>query len=166
MKISDLLDEIGARPHHRLNYCNVIEVRPLPNGDLYLETNQEEVEELKQDIKENEDTIKDMEAEAEKLSANVDRLESELTKAREALGQVKDGDLSLRDIVDENEALKAAAQTHRRALSDWRDLHEKQAREIKDLRSRKNKATVSRCVKTGKLLANYNDQTFALVPHV
>jgi chromosome segregation ATPase len=164
MKITDLTDEISRLNPHRLNHCNVLEIVPLPNGDLYLETNAERVEELKQDIADNEAVIKRMEEEGAALDQENDKLRAEVEGLRATLADIKDGSRTVADILEELAKAEKQGDDARRQWREWHAAHQEQARELAQLRARKNKATVSRCRTTGKLLATYDGKTFTLTP--
>jgi oligoendopeptidase F len=161
LPVKQVLAEISSLPYHRLNQTNISEISLSPNGDLFFVTSEEEVEVLKGNLKDNEEIIKGLEKENTEKDQELGKLEEELAKLEE-VDNIRDGELSLADLLVEKQKTDEQNLEFRKALQGWKSEFEKQTRELEKLRARKDKAKVHRSLHTGKLIAEFAGKKYYL----
>jgi len=131
-----------------------------------------------------EETIQDAASTIEGLKSDLDVAEKECLRLEEELreetgrnndlekrieeleGQLSDYQISptdtLGDLIERNDELTKRVTMMQERLNRFHCRYKEDQQEIKDLRARKNKATVKRCLTTGRLLANFDGVEYIL----
>jgi chromosome segregation ATPase len=157
MLLKHLLEDLArlatsAHPYAETNITGV----ELQDMDVIFDYDPYELDCIKETLKEHEETIKDLEKEVEDKNKELDDKDIDLTNL---IGIVD----SIKDLLEENKALKKTDLELRKGLHDWEDFFDKQEKTIQTLRARKNTAKVmERDAKSGRLVAEYQGKKYIL----
>jgi len=122
-----------------------------------------EIAQLKEELEQANTKINELEKDWDEASKEVTRLD-ELVETQSNLlksYQISPTD-TIGDLVSRNDWLNEEVQTYKQSLSNFRLANEAFAKENKELRARKNKVSVKRCLTTGKLMTSYLDKDYFL----
>jgi chromosome segregation ATPase len=161
MRLIHLLAELPENPGKWV-FTNVESVS-IEGENIFFNTDQSELERVKSDLKDAEKFLKDSEKEKEEAEKERDSAERELEKAQETLNsyEISPTD-TIGDLVERNEWQAEQLTTYKTTCANHLNRFREMEREIKELRARKNKASVKRCLTTGKLIATFNDKGYFL----
>jgi chromosome segregation ATPase len=162
MRLIHLLADLPKNPN-KWTFTNVESVS-IEGENIFFNTGQEELESVKSDLKDAEKFLKDSEKEKEEAENKLDSVERELEKAQEILNsyEISPTD-TIGDLVERNEWQAEQLTTYKTTCANYLDRFREMELEIENLRARKNKATIKRCVNTGKLIAVYSDKEYFLI---
>jgi chromosome segregation ATPase len=127
---------------------------------------QEEIDSIKKDLERAEDEIDDLEGDKAKLRDELEDLENVLDANKKLLQsyEISPTD-TIQGLVERNENLTEQLSQTKQSLARHISINEDLTREVQNLRARKDKATVKRCLTTGKLIANFNGVEYQLIEH-
>ena len=123
-----------------------------------------EIESLKQDIKYGDEEIRKLQDDLGEEKSHSDKLEKKLDElyATFLSYEVSPGE-TVKGLVDRNDELNKRVADLQESLNKFHRRFEADQREIKDLRARKNKASVKRCLTTGQLVASFDGVEYEMV---
>lgn len=157
MNFKHLKEQINSIRAHDYDTTNVTSIEYHSSGKITFESGQEEIEELKEKIKDNEEILTRYEKEAaeqteenSKLNTRINELQSELNNF------VSDKEGSALDLIARAANAETSERHYRATLLELKRSYGEIQLENEKLRARKNKANVSRCATTGKLVAEFN----------
>lgn len=161
--LTNLLKDL-PKNFDKFTSTNVESFQIAHNGDIIFICGQEEIESLKGDIKINEKEIEKLEKEKEKLD---DELEEALGKLEEVNKTLSSYQISptdtIKELVERNEWQEGQLIHYKGLVQKFIQANREFDIELKNARSRKNKATVKRCINTGKLIAVFQDAEYEMV---
>lgn len=139
-----------------------------PNGvDIIFafEGDEDIIKDLKTDISNLEDDLKKLEKEKKELEDKRDDLEKKLGEKNELLESytISPTD-TIADLSERNEWQEKKITEQQIALRSYLERFRDFEKEIETLRARKNKASVKRCLKTGKLIATFQNTEYVMEP--
>lgn len=138
---------------------------------IYTETKNEqfisEIESLKKDIEIGNREIKKLEEDLFEEKSLNDKLEKELAELRATFlaYELNPGE-TIGDLISRNDELNQRVASLQESLNKFHRRHEDDQSEIKDLRARKNKASVKRCLTTGQLVANFDGVEYVMTKKI
>jgi chromosome segregation ATPase len=141
--------------HYGLTY-NVITEEAVQNAASIIQG-------LKDDLSLADKECKRMDDELQEEVQKNEELEKRIEKFEDQLGdyQISPTD-TLGELVERNDWQAGRITELQESLIKYSRRYDEDRQEIKDLRARKNKATVKRCLTTGRLLANFNGVEYIL----
>jgi DNA repair exonuclease SbcCD ATPase subunit len=116
----------------------------------------EDLDSSDREIKKLDESLRKEEWVNKELESKIDNLYSELQDYK-----ISPTD-TVGNLISRNEELAGRLSVLQEALNKFSRRYEDDQREIKDLRARKNKATVKRCLTTGRLLASFDGVEYIL----
>jgi predicted RNase H-like nuclease (RuvC/YqgF family) len=121
------------------------------------------IQNLKEDLDSSDKQIKKLEEDLWKEELKNNELEKQIGKLEDSLKnhQISPTD-TLGDLIDRNELQAKKIAELQESLNKFHRRYEDDQQEIKDLRARKNKASVKRCLTTGWLMANFDGVDYIL----
>jgi chromosome segregation ATPase len=161
MRLIHLLEDLPKTPS-KWAETNVESIS-VHGDDIIFNFDQTDLEILKDDLKNNEEVLKNTEKERDELIAGLSAVEVELEKAQETLRsyEISPTD-TIADLVQRNDWQAEELISCKKAISGYFNRFREMEKEITELRGRKNKATLKRCLTTGKLVAEYQGKTYFL----
>ena len=126
-------------------------------GFITFECGQEEIEKLKSDIKDNEGVINGLESDLKNRDADIDKLGARINELESELSNfVSDKEGAALDLIARAKNAEVSELNCRKTLQDIKGIYKEMEIDNQKLRARKDKATVTRCINTGKLIAEFN----------
>ena len=161
MRLIHLLAELPENPG-KWAFTNVESVS-IQGENIIFNTNQSELERVKEDLEDTKKLLKDSEKEKEEVEKERDSVEKELEKAQEILNsyEISPTD-TIGDLISRNEELGEHLTAYKTTCANYLNRFREMELKTKELRARKNKASVKRCLTTGKLIATFNDKEYFL----
>jgi chromosome segregation ATPase len=124
---------------------------------------EERIEELEEDIKINEKVIKEQDERSVNEGQYANHLQKQIDEYEQYFSNLKDNKgKSFRELLERNQWQEKELVKYEGYLKTWRDKVTELEKEITNLRARKNKATVKRCLTTGQLMAEFNGVEYIL----
>jgi hypothetical protein len=167
MKLIYLIEELkhylkGINP--QWIETNVEDIQVDPNGDLRLNCEENHIIQEKEEIiKSLEKELEDSQLECIKMGAERDKMEEEMGKVKDLLHSYKISPTdTIKDLSERNEWMEEELTRYKKLASSYLGKFKEFENQITTLRARKNKAVVSRCFNTGKLVAEYEGEKFYL----
>lgn len=128
-----------------------------------IEYAQEQINSLKDDIARSEREISALEINLTEARDEVKKLEELVSSQGILLKSYKISSTdTIGDLVSRNEWQAEQLKDYKQLVSNFRIANEAFAKENTELRARKNKASVKRCLTTGKLMAEFQGKSYIL----
>jgi chromosome segregation ATPase len=161
MRLIHLLEDLPKTPS-KWAETNVESIS-VHGDDIIFNFDQADLENLKEDLENTEKFLKNAEKEREELAEGLSVVESKLEKAQETLRsyEISPTD-TIADLVERNEWQAEELSNYKKTVSGYLNRFREMEKEITELRARKNKATVKRCLTTGRLMAEFGGKTYFL----
>jgi chromosome segregation ATPase len=161
MRLIHLLEDLPKTPS-KWAETNVESIS-VHGDDIIFNFDQADLGNLKEDLENTEKFLKNAEKEREELTAGLSAVEAELEKAKETLHsyEISPTD-TIADLVERNEWQEEQLTSYKTTCASYLNRFREMEKEITELRARKNKASVKRCLTTGKLMAEYQGKTYFL----
>lgn len=162
MRLIHLLADLPKNPN-KWALTNVESIS-INGDDIVFNCGQEELEMVKSDLKDVQKSLKDEEGISKQLAEELEKAEKELVSLRETVASYKISPTdTIADLISRNEWQEERLTTYSTTLANYKNKFLDFEREIKELRARRNKATVKRCQITGKLIATLQDVEYEMI---
>lgn len=144
-----------------------IEIEGLYSGDglnYYVESNFEEINDLKDQVESYSDKIEELEKEKEELEKQKEALEEKVESINGYFNKLtNERGETFKELFDRNEWQAKEIEKYEKTHIEWRKNHLDLTKKIEKLQARKNKATITeRDPKTGQLIAEYQGVKYLL----
>lgn len=160
--LCQFIDDAKSRGIHPYAFTNIDAVE-IMCGNVLFDGNAEEIKKLKDSIKNNEDVIKNLEEELKAEKEKGDQFERKLNETSEIITQYKDNKGGfLRELLERNDYQASEIEKYKGYIKQWKNKVDEQDEQLKKLRTRANKGVITRCVKTGRLICEFNSEKFYL----
>jgi multidrug resistance efflux pump len=161
MRLIHLLEDLPKTPS-KWAMTNVESIS-IEGDDVIFNFDQTDLKMARDDLKNAERMLKKIEKEEADLKSKLSDVEAELKTARNTLlsYEISPTD-TIGDLIERNEDLSDQLFIYKTTCANYLSKFREMEKEITELRARKNKATLKRCLTTGKLLAEYQGKTYFL----